>query len=160
MAGHLPNLTGSFQPNQQYLNTYRIAICVAEWHKEITSSMLDSCKRTLISLGLIESQIEILSVPGSFELPLAAKHMISKGCDGVVCLGAIIKGETNHDMIIATSISNAILDLNIQTQKPIVMGVLTTNTSQQALDRAGGKLGNKGEESAICLLKMLELIRN
>jgi 6,7-dimethyl-8-ribityllumazine synthase len=160
MAGHLPKLTGSFQPNQKFINSYRIGICVAEWHIEITSSMLEACKSTLTSLGVLESQIEIVYVPGSFELPLAANYLISKGCDGVVCLGAIIKGETNHDMVIATSISNAILNLNIQTQKPIIMGVLTTNNSQQAVDRAGGKLGNKGEESAICLLKMLELIRS
>jgi 6,7-dimethyl-8-ribityllumazine synthase len=95
-------------------------------------------------------------VPGSFELPLGAKWLATeKKIDAVICLGAVIQGETRHFDFICSAVAQGIMNVGLEFSKPVVFGVLTTNTKKQALDRAGGKLGNKGDEAAITAIKML-----
>jgi 6,7-dimethyl-8-ribityllumazine synthase len=96
-------------------------------------------------------------VPGTFELPYAAKQLATKGQDAVICIGCVIKGETDHDVYINSSVAHALQQLNLQYNMPFIFGVLTPNTEVQALDRAGGKHGNKGTEAAITALKMMNL---
>lgn len=130
-------------------------IAVAEWNKHITFSLLKACIETLLQHGVEEHDIHVTYVPGTFELPFAAKKLAQKQhISSVICLGCVIKGETDHDVYINTSVANALQNLNIAFDIPFIFGVLTPNTEQQALDRAGGKHGNKGVEAAITALKM------
>jgi 6,7-dimethyl-8-ribityllumazine synthase len=133
----------------------KVGIAVAEWNKHITFSMLDACVETLIRFEVAEDDIEIIVVPGAFELPFAAKQLQGKNMDAVVCIGCVIKGETDHDVYINQSVASALQQLNIACNIPFIFGVLTPNNEQQALDRAGGKHGNKGTEAAITALKMM-----
>lgn len=136
----------------------RIGIVVSEWNKEITDALCEGACHALIKHGLLSKHILTYYVPGSFELPLGAQFLIkSKKVDAVVCLGCIIQGETRHFDFIAQATADAISQAALQNNKPIAFGVLTTNTLQQAKDRAGGKYGNKGIEAAITVLKMLAL---
>ncbi len=137
---------------------FKIHIAVSEWNSEITMSLLSACKRELIENSVSIDNIIVVKVPGSFELPFAAKQLIKqKKPDAVICLGCVIKGETQHDEYINTSIANGITNLSLTTDIPVIFGVLTVNNKQQALDRAGGVHGNKGVESAQTALKMIQL---
>lgn len=130
-------------------------IAVAEWNKHITFELLKGCVETLIKHGVEEQDIHITFVPGTFELPFAGKKLAQRHhLAAVMCIGCVIKGETDHDVYINTSVSNALQDLNIEFDIPFIFGVLTPNNEQQALDRAGGKHGNKGVEAAVTALKM------
>jgi len=140
------------------IGSFKIHIAVSDWNSEVTHVLLDGAKSTLIQLGAKEDQINIVHVPGTFELPVAAKALLScKNADAVICLGCVIKGETEHDMFINQSVATALNQLAIMSGKPITFGVLTVNNMQQAKDRAGGKYGNKGVESAITASKMVHL---
>ena len=104
--------------------------------------------------------IHTYSVPGSFELPLGAQWLIeSKQVDAVLCLGCVIQGETRHFDFICSSVAKGIVDLNLKFSKPVIFGVLTTDNQEQALERAGGKHGNKGTEAAVTALQMLSLVK-
>ena len=139
-------------------NNKTICILVAEWHKDITGKLLKGAKKTLIENGVHSKAIIVNEVPGSYELPLGAQWIIQKHRpDAVICLGCVIKGETPHFDFIAAAVANAIMELNIEHNIPVIFGVLTTNTFKQAINRSGGKHGNKGEEAALAALKMLEL---
>ncbi|MEN9447600.1 MAG: hypothetical protein RJA25_890 [Bacteroidota bacterium] len=129
-------------------------IAVAEWNKHITFELLKGCIETLTKHGVLDSDIHINYVPGTFELPFAAKKLAQKHLAAVICIGCVIKGETDHDIYINTSVANALQNLNIQFEIPFIFGVLTPNTEEQALERAGGKHGNKGVEAAVTALKM------
>lgn len=130
-------------------------IAVAEWNKHITFELLKGCIETLIKHGVLESDIYINYVPGTFELPFAGKKLAqSHHLASVICLGCVIKGETDHDIYINTSVATALQDLNIKFDIPFIFGVLTPNNEEQALERAGGKHGNKGVEAAVTALKM------
>ncbi|MDB5228949.1 MAG: 6,7-dimethyl-8-ribityllumazine synthase [Bacteroidota bacterium] len=130
-------------------------IAVAEWNKHITFELLKGCIETLQQHGVKESDIHLSYVPGTFELPFAAKKLAEDhSLSAVICLGCVIKGETDHDVYINTSVANALQNLNIQSAVPFIFGILTPNNEQQAIDRAGGKHGNKGVEAAITALKM------
>jgi 6,7-dimethyl-8-ribityllumazine synthase len=107
--------------------------------------------------GLIPENIRAASVPGSYELPVAARWMLESGCDAVVCIGCLIKGDTPHFEFISESVAKGLMDLNLQFGKPVIFAVITTLTHEQALDRAGGKLGNKGAEGAEAALHMVQL---
>lgn len=158
MAGILPNIHGNFRLTPHIVEHVRIGICVSEWNTEITKSLLEACVNCLEHYKIPRSNIEIEFVPGSYELPLLAQKYLQTDYDGVICLGCIIKGETIHDAVIAQAVSNGIMELNLKFNKPVIFGVLTTNTVEQAQERSGGKLGNKGEESALCLLKMIQIL--
>lgn len=136
----------------------KIGIVVAEWNKHITFELLKGCESTLLEYDVHPDNIILSIVPGTFELPFAARKIaLQHHLSGVICIGCVIKGETKHDEYINHSVAQALQNLNIQYDIPFIFGVLTPNTEQQALDRAGGKYGNKGVEAAVTLLKIMNL---
>ncbi|MFZ1611148.1 MAG: 6,7-dimethyl-8-ribityllumazine synthase [Chitinophagales bacterium] len=138
----------------------RIGIIVSEWNNDITDVLLNSCVETLTQNKTLPENIFTIHVPGSFELPSAAQ-MLMEGMelDAVICLGCIIKGETQHDQYIANAVAQGIMMISVDYSTPVIFGVLTTDNLLQAQERAGGKHGNKGTESAITALKMAALRR-
>lgn len=136
----------------------RIGIVTSEWNQEITYAMRDACVETLESHGVKPERIQFVSVPGSFELPYAAQQMIqSDGMDAVICIGCIIQGETRHFEFIAQAVAQGIMRVSLDSNTPVIFGVLTTQNMAQALDRAGGAHGNKGVEAAFTCIKMLSI---
>ena len=137
---------------------FRIAIVVAEWNSNITFAMMNGAIDLLISKGVKEKNIDVHKVPGSFELPMGAQLCAcKKNIDAVITLGCVIQGETRHSDFICDACANGIMDVSLTFNKPVAFGVLTTENEKQALERAGGKLGNKGIEAAETVLKMLLL---
>lgn len=134
---------------------FKIGIVVSDWNQEITHSLYDACIETLESNGVRDKDIQTIHVPGTFELPVGAKLLLGEeNFHAIICLGCVIKGETKHDEYISSAVANGLVNLGVLSSKPIIFGVLTPNTMEQALDRAGGKYGNKGVEAAITALKM------
>lgn len=134
----------------------RIAVLTAEWNEEITFAMRDGATEFLAEYGVSGENLLIRQVPGSFELVYAATHVLEfDRVDGVIVIGCVIQGETPHFTFISQAVAQAIASLNVQYAKPVIFGVLTTNTREQALERAGGRHGNKGVEAAASLVKML-----
>ena len=130
-------------------------VVVAEWNPEITGALLDGTVRTLEKHGAIPENIHIKTVPGSFELIYGAQQMTKNdGFDAIIILGSVIKGETPHFDYICQGVTYGIARLNASQNIPVIYGLLTTNDLQQAKDRSGGKLGNKGDECAIDAIKM------
>jgi 6,7-dimethyl-8-ribityllumazine synthase len=135
----------------------RIAIIVAEWNPEITDALYAGALGSLLEHGLPKGNVIRKNVPGTFELSIAALWMAErKNIDAVICLGCVIQGETPHFDYICQGVSYGLTEVALKTRKPVIFGVLTTLNSQQALDRAGGRFGNKGEEAALTALKMLD----
>ncbi len=138
----------------------RFGIVVSDWNSEITMSLLDGAIKTLKIHEASENNILVKHVPGSFELPLAAQFIAEyDDVDAVICLGCVIQGETPHFTYICQGITQGITQLNLEYNIPFIFGVLTTGNRQQALDRAGGKHGNKGDEAAVTAIKMAALQR-
>lgn len=139
----------------------RIGILVSEWNEEITRNLLDGSKTSLMASGIKKENIRTVFVPGSFELPTAAVMMLEadENLDAVICLGCIIQGETRHFEFIAQAVATGIMKVGVDYNTPVIFGVLTCDNMQQALDRSGGKHGNKGIEAAISCLKMLQMER-
>ena len=136
----------------------RFEVIVSEWNTSITDALLNGATRTLMQYGVAAQNIIVSHVPGSFELSLAALWAAEKkNIDAVITLGCVIKGETPHFDFISQAVANGITQAGLSTRKPIVFGVLTTNTLEQAQERSGGKHGNKGDEAAITAIKMLAL---
>ncbi len=136
----------------------RIGIIVSEWNNEITEALFDGAKQTLLDAGVSNEDIIRKNVPGSFELPLGAKFLLDeKKPDAIICIGCVIQGETRHFDFICDAVSNGIMNLGIDYSLPVIFGVLTTDTIQQAVDRSGGKYGNKGIEAAVTAIKMISL---
>ena len=134
----------------------KFAILVSEWNEEVTNALYAGAYETLIKHGAQEKNIISQSVPGSFELTLGAQKMAQKPeVDAVICLGCVIQGETKHFDFICQAVAQGITDVSIKFNKPVIFGLLTPNTQEQAMDRAGGKHGNKGDEAAITAIKML-----
>lgn len=158
MATTLKNLSHYSDKNLVDISDKKFAIIVAEWNAEITEALLKGAVETLKYHGAVSSHLKTVFVPGSFELPLGAqKFAKKKKYDAVICLGCIIQGETKHFDFIAQAVAQGIMDVGLKYDKPVVFGVLTTDNMDQAIDRAGGKHGNKGEEAAITAIKMLAL---
>lgn len=135
----------------------KFAIVVAEWNEEITEALYQGAFTSLIENGVKRENIIRKNVPGTFELTLGALWMAEKkDIDAVICLGCVIQGETPHFDYICQAVSYGITEVSLKTKKPIIFGVLTTLNNKQALERAGGKYGNKGEEGALTALKMLD----
>lgn len=132
----------------------KIGIVVAEWNQEITNQLYKGCVDFLKSHGVWEKDINTLWVPGSFELTFGAQKLAQKTHNAIICLGCIIKGETNHDEFIAHAVAQGLTNLTIQQKIPFIFGVITVNNLQQAKDRSGGKLGNKGVEAAYTALRL------
>ena len=129
---------------------------VSEWNNAVTDSLFEGALQTLLAHGAHRGNIEIYKVPGSFELSLGAQRLAQKpSIDAVICLGCVIQGETRHFEFICNAVAAGLTGVSLKFDKPVIFGVLTTDTYQQALDRAGGKYGNKGDEAAITAIKML-----
>lgn len=136
----------------------RFGIVVSEWNTEITEALYNGAKDTLLKFGAVTEDIVRRNVPGSFELTLGAQLLAErKEFDAIICIGVVIQGETKHFDFICDAVANGITNLNIKYNVPVIFGVLTPNTYQQALDRAGGVHGNKGDEAAITAIKMTAL---
>lgn len=136
----------------------QIAIVVSEWNQGITAKLLKGATDTLKKYGIADSRIFVHYVPGSFELPLAAKWLADKKkIDAVICLGCVIQGQTRHFDFICSAVAEGIMEVGLQSGKPIVFGVLTVESIKQARDRTGGSHGNKGVEAALTALRMVEL---
>lgn len=136
----------------------RIGIVVSNWNKPVTGSLLDGALQTLLKFGVTEHDIIIEHVPGSFELTFGAKKLIEKAnVDCVIVLGCVIQGETPHFTFVCNSVTQGVTELNLSNSVPVIFGLLTTNTLEQAKARSGGRHGNKGDEAAITALKMIAL---
>lgn len=148
-------------PSKELLSNQHYAIAVADWNPEITYALLGGAKETLIKSGVDSQNINVVHVPGTFELTFAAKefqNQVEKYA-AVIVLGCVIQGDTPHFDYVCQGVTYGIAELNTRNEKcPVIFGVLTTNTLQQALDRAGGIHGNKGVEAAITAIKMANLI--
>jgi 6,7-dimethyl-8-ribityllumazine synthase len=136
----------------------RVGIVVSDWNSSVTHNLLDGAIGTLLKFGVSEEAILIEHVPGSFELTYAAKSMIENAMvDSVIILGCVIQGETPHFTFVCNSVTEGTTQLNIKYDVPVIFGLLTTLTLDQAQARAGGRHGNKGDEAAITALKMMAL---
>lgn len=139
----------------------KFGIVVAEWNPEITMALAKGAIDTLLKHGATESNIKVKYVPGSFELPLGAQFFAEHdNVDAIIILGCVIQGETRHFDFICQGVTQGIMDLNLKYDKPFIFGLLTTENQQQALDRSGGKHGNKGDEAAVTAIKMVHLKNN
>ena len=156
MASALKNLSQYDESNIPSAAELTFGIVVADWNAHITHALYAGCLEALQKHGAKEDKIYTLQVPGAFELPAAARMLASKypSVDAVICIGCVIKGETKHDEYINLSVANALQSLSIATNRPFIFGILTPNDEQQALDRAGGKHGNKGVEAAVTAIRM------
>ena len=135
--------------------TYKFGIVVSQWNASITTVLSEGARNTLLEAGVLPENIEELIVPGSFELPWGARQLMKADkTDGIICLGCLIHGETRHDEYIATAVAHGIMQLSLASGIPVIFGVLTTETEEQAHERAGGKHGNKGAEAASTALQL------
>ena len=132
-------------------------VVVSKWNSNITENLFKGAIKTLIDCGVIIEDIVRIDVPGSFELVYGAKIAARSKPSAIICLGSIIKGETKHFDFVCQSVSNGIMDLNIKLDIPVIFGVLTDDNMQQAINRSGGKYGNKGVEAAVTAIKMAHL---
>ena len=136
----------------------RFGIVVSEWNGAITEGLYKGAMEALMDCGAHGENIVRWNVPGSFELPFGAKKMIeSMELNAVIVIGSVIQGETKHFDFVCSATAQGIMDLNIRTQVPVIFCVLTDNNMQQAIDRSGGKHGNKGAEAAIAAIRMASL---
>jgi 6,7-dimethyl-8-ribityllumazine synthase len=139
----------------------RFAIVVAEWNRSVTGRLLEGAIATLKESGVGDDAIDVAWVPGSWEIPLVAQRFAKSGrYSAVLCLGAVIRGETTHDQHINRAVSLAIGQIALQYDLPVLFGVLTCETMEQALHRAGGNVGNKGSECAAAAVQMVGLLKS
>lgn len=136
----------------------KFAVLVAEWNTDITEALAEGAIATLLKYGASEENIVKKYVPGSYELSFGAQVMAQRtDIDAVIAIGCVIQGETRHNDYINNAVAQGLTEVSLKYNKPVIFGVLTPNTHQQALDRAGGVHGNKGDEAAITAIKMLGL---
>jgi 6,7-dimethyl-8-ribityllumazine synthase len=153
MPGHL---TTGKRTAKQNIAAKRFAVVVSDWNEDITEALCTGAIQSLLAHGASRKNIVRKNVPGSFELPLGALWMAEqKNIDAVICLGCVIQGETPHFDYICQAVALGLMEVGLKTRKPVVFGVLTTLDKKQAVERAGGKHGNKGEEAAITAVQML-----
>lgn len=161
MATSLKNLSDYNIEDVPSAESMKFGIVVSEWNTEITEALYKGAYNTLLKNGATEENIIKKYVPGSFELTAGAKYLAEMtDVDAVICLGCVIQGETPHFDYVCSGVTQGITQLNIQHSIPFIFGVLTTSNQQQALDRAGGKHGNKGDEGAVTAIKMVNMIRS
>ena len=138
----------------------RVGIVVATFNEFITSKLLDGAQAALARHGVRDDDVTMASVPGSFELPLVAKKLAESGQhDAVICLGAVIRGETDHYEHVAGEAAKGIANVGLSSGVPVIFGVLTTDTLEQAINRAGGKQGNNGYGAGLAAIEMANLMR-
>jgi 6,7-dimethyl-8-ribityllumazine synthase len=155
------NLSAYDPENVPDASEMRFGVVVSDWNSEITWALLNGAISTLKKHGVTDENIVVKHVPGSFELTLGAQFLAEyDDLDALICLGCIIQGETPHFTYICQSVTQGITTLNLEYNIPFIFGVLTTLNQQQAMERAGGKHGNKGDEAAITAIKMAALHRD
>jgi 6,7-dimethyl-8-ribityllumazine synthase len=158
MATQLKNLSDFSNTTIPAAGPYRFGIVVAEWNAKITGALYKGAYQSLVEHGAEEQNIFTYPVPGSFELTSGADLLLKhEDLDAVICLGCVIQGETRHFDFICAAVANGVSNVAIKYEKPVIFGVLTTDNEQQAIDRAGGKHGNKGVEAAVTAIKMADL---
>ena len=161
MATHLKNLSDFSHTTIPSAAGFRIGIVTAQWNADVTGALYKGAYDLLIKQGADPENIVSVLVPGSYELISGADILLSKQkLDAVICLGCVIQGETPHFDYICNGVANGIANVSIKHGKPVIFGVLTTLNQEQALDRAGGKHGNKGDEAAATAILMVELEKN
>jgi len=165
----MPNI---FQGNPNSVAEGRFAVVVARFNETITSRLLDGAVQTLTSHGIADERIDVAWTPGAFEIPTIANQLAASGrYVAIICLGAVIRGETTHDQHINRAVSNALCEIGVHFGLPVLFGILTCNTLEQAMVRSGGEiattgkdianmhLGNKGVDCALAALEMVDLMR-
>ena len=158
MASALKNLSQYDDSQIPSANGKKYGIVVSDWNAQITHALYEGCFDTLIKHGCRAQDIHTIQVPGSFELPAGAKILMgNEKVDAVICLGCVIKGETKHNEYINQAVASGLANLSVWSNIPCIFGVLTPDTEEQALDRAGGKHGNKGIEAAVTAIRMSHL---
>ena len=158
MATNLKSLSDFSHINVPSAKGYKFGIIVSQWNAQVTGALYEGAYLALLKHGAEEDDIQTIKVPGSYELTSGADILLSnKKLDAVICLGCVIQGETPHFTFICDAVANGVSNVSIKHNKPVVFGVLTTDNLQQALDRAGGKHGNKGEEAAITAILMAKI---
>jgi 6,7-dimethyl-8-ribityllumazine synthase len=141
-------------------NDLRIAIVASRWNDLIVSRLIGAAQDALLRLGANAANLTLVRVPGSFEIPLAAKKLAESGrCDAIICVGAVIRGETPHFDYIAAEVTKGMAAVSLETGVPIAYGIITADTVEQAINRAGVKAGNKGFEAAMAAVEMANLLR-
>ncbi len=156
MATSLKSLSQYSDKNILDMSDKKFGIVVSEWNDQVTESLFSAAVDTLLKHGAKKDNIFRKNVPGSFELTLGAQWLAELDeIDAVICLGCVIQGETRHFDFICDAVAHGITNVSLKFNKPVIFGVLTPDTLQQALDRSGGKHGNKGDEAAITAVKML-----
>ena len=160
MATQYHNLSDYDPTTMPDASAMKVGIVVAEWNYEITSKLLDGAINTLTTNGVKPSNIVVKWVPGSFELVFGAR-VIADGSDldAVIVLGCVIRGDTPHFEYVCSGVTQGIMQLNLTEKIPFIFGLLTNDTMQQSIDRAGGIHGNKGDEAAVTAIKMAVLNR-
>jgi len=156
MASFLHNLSEYDISSVPDATGMRVGIVVSEWNDKITGALLEGACQTLIKHGVREEDIKVKPVPGSFELVYGASRLVNSGLvDAVIAIGCVIKGDTPHFDYICQGTTQGLADLNKEGKIPVIYGLLTCNTLEQAQERSGGMLGNKGDECAITAIKMV-----
>jgi 6,7-dimethyl-8-ribityllumazine synthase len=146
-------IEGDFRPDR-----FKAAIIVTRWNSFITERLKEGAVEALKRHGVAEEDITVVYCPGAFEIPLVAKQLLETSkYDGIIALGTVIKGATAHFDYVCSAVTSGIARLNLDYSKPVIFGVLTTDTIEQAIERAGTKAGNKGEEAATALIEMVSL---
>ena len=138
----------------------KVAIVVSRFNSFITERLLEGTLDGLKRHGVKDKNVDIYRVPGAFEIPLIAKKLASKDYDGVICLGAVIRGATPHFDYVANEVAKGIAQVSLEKEVPVIFGILTTDTIEQAIERAGTKSGNKGFDAALTLIETVNLIKN
>jgi 6,7-dimethyl-8-ribityllumazine synthase len=156
MASSLKNLNEYNKDNFIDISDKTFGLVVADWHSDITDVLSNGAIETLLKHGAKKENIYRNTVPGSFELTLGAQFLAqNEEIDAVICIGVVIKGDTKHDDYINHAVANGLTQVALKYNKPVSFGLVTTNNLEQALDRAGGKHGNKGVEAAAAVIHML-----
>ncbi len=139
----------------------RYGIVISRFNEFISSRLLSGAVDTLLRHGVKEEEIEIYWIPGSFEVPMAASKVAQKkDIDGIICLGTLIRGDTPHFDYIAKEVSKGIAEVSLRSGKPVIFGIITADTLEQAIERAGTKAGNKGRDAALAVIEMVNLLEN
>jgi len=137
----------------------RFAIVVARFNEFITNKLLSGCLDTLTRHGVDRDNIDVAWVPGAFEMPLVAQKMVGRDYDAVICLGAVIRGATPHFEYVSAEVTKGIAQVSLNSGVPVIYGVITADTIEQAIERAGTKAGNKGSDAGSTAIEMVNLLR-
>ena len=161
MASALKNLSHYDDSNVPSAEELIFGVVVSDWNEQITHTLYKGCIETLEKHGAKATNIHTAQVPGAFELPSGARMLAgSEKLDAIICIGCVIKGDTEHDRYINQSVASGLTQLGLMSGKPVIFGLLTTNNQAQAEERAGGKHGNKGVEAAVTAIRMAALAKS